>query len=195
MNRTDSNHRPLLLRLSLLTVFMFGFGFLLVPLYDVFCEITGLNGKVLNTGPVAGVEVDTERRIRVQFIAINNEAMPWGFRPVERELTVFPGEMKHTAYRVTNPSGQFMVGQAVPSVAPSEAAEYLHKVNCFCFENQPLQAGETKEMPLLFTIDAALPEHIRTITLSYTLFDITPEAKPVAQAAATRLPDTGRRLL
>ena len=191
MPQSPSNHRPLLLRLTLLTVLMFGFGFLLVPLYDVFCQITGLNGKVLNTGPVTEVGVDTERRIRVQFIAVNNEAMPWQFAPVERELTVYPGEMKHTAYRVTNPSVRFMVGQAVPSVAPSEAAEYLHKVNCFCFENQPLQAGETKDMPLLFTVDAALPEHISTITLSYTLFDITPQAQP----AATRLPKDSRRML
>lgn len=191
MEHSKAKHRPLLLRLSLMAVLMFGFGFLLVPLYDVFCEVTGLNGKVLNTGPVEEVGVDTERRIRVQFIAVNNEAMPWGFRPLERELVVFPGEMKHTAYRVENPSGRFMVGQAVPSVAPSEAAEYLHKVNCFCFENQPLQAGEIKEMPLLFTIDAGLPGHISTITLSYTLFDITPQAQP----AAFRLPANSRRML
>ena len=179
------NNRPLVLRLFLGTVLMFGFGFLLVPLYDVFCEVTGLNGKVLNRGELQQpVAVDNQRQVRVQFLAVRNEAMPWRFKPEQWQLTVHPGEMKQTAYIAFNPTRVGMVGQAVPSVAPSEAAEYLHKVNCFCFEQQPLAAGEERKMPLLFVVDPGLPAHISTITLSYTLFDITPESRSVVDMAA-----------
>ena len=181
----QQNNRSLVLRLFLGTAFMFGFGFLLVPLYDVFCEVTGLNGKVLNRGQLQQpVVVDNERQVRVQFLAVRNEAMPWHFKPEQWQLTVHPGEMKQTAYIAFNPTRVGMVGQAVPSVAPSEAAEYLHKVNCFCFEQQPLAAGEERKMPLMFVVDPGLPAHISTITLSYTLFDITPESRPVADMAA-----------
>ena len=179
MNQLQRRNRSLVTRLIVGTVLMFGFGFLLVPLYDVFCRVTGLNGKVLNNGPVTqSVEINKDRRVTVQLLAVNNEAMPWRFKPQESEITVFPGEMKQTAFVALNPTQRSMVGQAVPSVAPSEAAEHLHKVNCFCFEQQPLMAGEERAMPLVFMIDDELPQHISTITLSYTLFDITPEPRP-----------------
>lgn len=162
------------------SVLMFGFGFLLVPLYDVFCRVTGLNGKVLNTGPLnEEVRENRQRQIKVQLLATNNEGMPWQFAPAEHQLTVFPGEMKQTHYTAFNPTADWMVAQAVPSVAPSEAAAYLHKVNCFCFDQQPLNSHERREMPLLFVVAAELPAHISTITLSYTLFDITPEQRAV----------------
>ncbi|GGK85014.1 cytochrome c oxidase assembly protein [Amphritea balenae] len=187
MSQQQQPNRTLIIRLIAGAVLMFGFGFLLVPLYDVFCQVTGLNGKVLNTGPVQDVNADPQRRVRVQFIAVNNESMPWRFRPEQSQLTVYPGQMKQTAFIAMNPTSSTMIGQAVPSVAPSEAAEFLHKVNCFCFEQQPLDAGEQRAMPLVFVIDAALPEHIKTVTLSYTLFDITPDTGPVA--AVTEEPE------
>jgi cytochrome c oxidase assembly protein subunit 11 len=162
-------------KLLLTCCLMFGFGFLMVPLYDVFCEITGINGKVTNTGPVAQTAPDTNRQVAVQFIAVNNEQMPWRFKPSESEIVVHPGQMKQTAYVAFNPTGNYMVAQAIPSVAPAEAAQYLHKVNCFCFDRQPLNASEEREMPLVFVVDKKLPDHIGKITLSYTLFDITPE--------------------
>ncbi len=181
-------NRRLVGRLALSAALMFGFGFALVPLYDVFCEITGLNGKVTRNGPVSEMAIDEARSVRVQMIAVNNESMPWAFRADSSELVVHPGQDQLTSYHAFNPTGRWMVAQAIPSVSPSEAAQYLHKVNCFCFEQQPLQAQEGREMPLLFVIDPALPAHIQTITLSYTLFDITP-----AQRTAMNLQQATRR--
>jgi len=171
-------------------VLMFGFGFALVPLYDVFCEVTGLNGKVSGRGDVTIQGIDQSRKVTVQLTASNNEGMPWRFKPVQSELKVFPGETRQTAYLAFNPTTRHMVGQAVPSVSPSEAAEYLHKVNCFCFDQQPLAQQEEKEMPLLFVIDPALPKHITTITLSYTIFDITPQQ---TDQVSLQNPDASRR--
>ena len=164
-------------RLLLSGCLMFGFGFALVPLYDIFCEVTGLNGKLINIGePKVEIGVDKTRTIKVQLLAVNNVAMPWGFAANTAEISVYPGEQKMTAYTIQNRTNNFMVGQAVPSISPSEAAPYLHKINCFCFNEQPLNSKETKQMPLLFTVSPDLPAHIHTISLSYTLFDITPKS-------------------
>lgn len=173
INSTQQKNRSIVRTLLFSCVLMFGFGFALVPLYDVFCRITGLNGKVTSTGPVAPAGSDKSRIVRVQMIAVNNESMPWAFRALSPVVKVYPGESKHAAYLAHNPTTQRMVAQAIPSVSPSEAAQYLHKVNCFCFDRQPLNSLETKEMPLVFVIDPKLPDHISTVTLSYTLFDIT----------------------
>ena len=196
-NTAQQKNRSLVRTLLFSCVLMFGFGFALVPLYDVFCRITGLNGKVVNTGPDIPAGSDKSRTIRVQMIAVNNESMPWEFRALSPMVTVYPGESKQAAYLAYNPTPQKMVAQAIPSVSPSEAAQYLHKVNCFCFDRQPLDSLETKEMPLLFVIDPELPSYISTITLSYTLFDITS-----TQVAESNLPpnlaqpdSTGRNIL
>lgn len=174
MSKQNDDLHKLPLKLTLAAVLMFGFGFALAPLYDVFCEITGLNGKITRTGEVSGiVAVDKSRLIRVQFIAINNEGMPWDFSPQSTEISVHPGEQKLTYFNARNTTLGEMVARAVPSVAPSEAAQYVHKVNCFCFEAQSLAGLTSQEMPLVLMIDPAMPEHIRTVTLSYTLFDIS----------------------
>ncbi|ANG64695.1 cytochrome c oxidase assembly protein [Marinobacterium aestuarii] len=175
MDALQRKNRRLVLQLVLGGILMFGFGFALVPLYDVFCRITGLNGKITNTGPIAVEEADSSRDIRVQFLGVNNEAMPWEFRPMLNTVSVNPGEMRQMAYFARNPTSSRMVAQAVPSVTPAEAAQYLHKVSCFCFDQQALEADGRMEMPLLFVIDKKLPAEIHTITLSYTLFDITPQ--------------------
>ncbi len=177
MQRIHQKNRKLVRNLLLGSVMMFGFGFALVPLYDVFCEITGLNGKVTSRGPDKALQVDRSRTVTLQLIAVNNEAMPWGFNPVTEQIAIHPGLTGQTAFVARNPTARTMIGQAIPSVAPSEAASYLHKINCFCFESQSLSGGEEREMPLLFVIDPDLPAHISTITLSYTLFDITPQQK------------------
>lgn len=180
MDNLQRRNRRLVFGLMLGGLLMFGFGFALVPLYDVFCRITGLNGKVTNTGPVAPEIPDRTRDVRVQFIGVNNEGMPWEFRPLLNTVSVNPGEMRQMAFFARNPTARRMVAQAIPSVTPSAAAQYLHKVSCFCFDQQALNANEGMEMPLLFVIDKNLPPDIRTITLSYTLFDITPDL-PAAQ--------------
>jgi len=173
--------RGMVTRLVLVTMAMFAFGFLLVPLYDVFCEITGLNGK---TGgkyePVAAMTVDKERTITVQFLTNNNAGMPWEFRPEVRSMKVHPGEVVLTTFYARNPSGDAMVAQAVPSVSPMKGAGYFHKTECFCFEQQQLEGGADVDMPLRFIVDTQLPDDVTTLTLSYTLFDITEMANSVA---------------
>ncbi len=184
--------KRLVVRLATAAVLMFGFGFALVPLYEVFCDITGLNGKNFNEGPAAISSVDRSRTVKIQFVTVNPADMPWEFRPNERTMRVFPGEDKVTAFYAKNPTPEWMVAQAVPSVTPSEAAPYLHKVNCFCFDRQPLEAGADTEMPLVFVIDPDLPRHISTITLSYALYDLTDNQK-VTQSSHNN--DKGRASL
>jgi len=165
-----------------LVVLMFGFGFALVPLYDVFCEITGLNGKTAGQyqGELSSGDNIQSRQVTMQFIVNKNDNLPWEFKPNNIQMKVATGERKTTAYGVTNTYNTAVVAQAVPSVSPSAAAEYLHKIECFCFEQQPLEAGEHKNMPLTFVVDPELPEGIDKITLSYTLFDITNSTAPAS---------------
>jgi len=172
---TSSNKR-LVRKLMFAVVGMFGFGFALVPLYDVICDITGLNGKT--AGQVAESQAPTgevldDREITVQFMAMNAAGMDWNFGPNEVQVKVRPGEVRVISYRARNPHDHVMVGQAIPSVAPNEAAQYLKKLECFCFAEQTLQPGEEVDMAIRFFVDADIPEKIKKLTLSYSLFDIT----------------------
>lgn len=157
---------------------MFGFAmFIMPPLYDVFCEITGLGGKTegryAEQNAAQQKEIDLERTVKVQFVSTNNGAMPWEFEPLTYEVKVHPGQPQKIAYYARNTTRRDMVAQAIPSVTPISAAKFLRKTECFCFNEQPLKAGEAAELPLVFFIDADLPKTVNTITLSYTLFDIT----------------------
>ncbi|WP_429167784.1 cytochrome c oxidase assembly protein [Aeromonas rivipollensis] len=168
------NHGPLLRKLALVVLVMFGFAFALVPLYDVFCRITGLNGKTaVQPATAERAVIDSKRTIQIEFLAHADTQMPWQFSGETARLSVRPGEMKLVNYRVFNPTDRTMIGQAVPSVSPGPAAAYLKKVECFCFNRQELQAGESKLMPLKFYVAPDLPDNINTITLSYSLYDIT----------------------
>lgn len=160
---------------SLLTgVAMFGFAmFVMPPLYDVFCEITGLGGKTGGRFVAEQPEVDLERVVKVQFVTTNNGAMPWEFRPLADAVRVHPGESHRIEFYARNGTERDMVAQAIPSVTPANAAQYLHKTQCFCFDQQPLKAGAEANMPVVFFIDPALPPGVNTVTLSYTLFDVT----------------------
>lgn len=174
-------------RSLLVVVGMFFFGFALVPIYDVFCEVTGLNGKTNSQAFVPAAElIDTSRTVTVQFVATNNEGMPWEFRPQVFSMKVHPGEQVDTTYFARNPRGVRMVAQAVPSVSPGRAANYFLKTECFCFNRQELDGGEAIDMPLSFIVDRDVPASVNTITLSYTLFDVTgaDTGQPVAQRQA-----------
>ena len=161
-------------RLTVLGVAMFAFAiYVMPPLYNLFCEVTGLNGKTGGRYEATAAGVDQSREITVQFIANNNEAMPWQFRPALQSLKVHPGEEIEVVYLASNPTDRAMIGQAVPSVVPFKAAEYFHKTECFCFNQQWLAAGEQAELPLRFIVDLDVPRQVNTITLSYTLFDVT----------------------
>ena len=168
---------------------MFGFGFAMVPLYDVFCDITGLNGKTGDQAAlVDGLKIDTSREVEVEFVASLNENMPWEFKPLQHSVTVHPGEPTRIEYVAINRTDKAITGQAVPSVAPGQAAEYFQKTECFCFTEQVLQPGERIDMPVSFYVDPEMVEdrdakYIHTITLSYTFYEIEiPESDTTARA-------------
>ena len=182
---TERLTKRLTKRLIFATFAMFAFGFALVPLYDVICEVTGLNGKTAGryqsngTDDVTKAQVDKSRLVTVQFLANNNDGMAWEFRPNVSKVVVHPGEITVVSFHAKNPSTVDMVAQAVPSVAPYGAAQYMHKIECFCFKQQKLAAGQEVDMPLRFFIDEALPQDLTKLTLSYSLFNVTPNVGPV----------------
>ena len=170
----ESSHRTLIAKLLALAVAMFLFAvFVLPPLYDLFCEITGIGGRTGGVYEAVEVKVDTSRQVEVQFVAANNAQMPWDFYPLEHSVVVHPGESRAVNFFAHNKTGEDMTGQTIPSVLPNNAADYFHKTACFCFDNQPLAAGEQAELGVVFILDPDLPDNVNTVTLSYTLFDIT----------------------
>ncbi|MEZ9143071.1 cytochrome c oxidase assembly protein [Vibrio sp. 10N.286.52.C3] len=168
--------------LVLSVVAMFGFGFALVPLYDVMCEALGINGKTNTVSAVQpqGMQPDYSRSVRVEFMSHIKPDMPWQFSPEVRVLEVHPGEVVQTNYIAKNLSGSSLVGQAVPSVSPGMGATYFNKMECFCFNQQPLDGHKSAEMGLIFYIEPDIPESLHTLTLSYTLFNITNEVGAAA---------------
>lgn len=170
----SSSVKRTVIKMVLIVGGMFCFGFVLVPLYDVFCKVTGLNGKTSGEAYQAiDVKVDTTRSIKVQFVATNNDGMTWQFGPNDAMLTVHPGEPTLTSFFAQNPEHKHMVAQAIPSIAPARAAEFFHKTECFCFNQQALDPGQKIDMPMRFIVDQDLPKDVHTITLTYTLFDVT----------------------
>lgn len=171
MHSVSQTNRRLVRRLLLAVGVMFGFGFALIPLYDVFCEITGLNGKT-GTEAVSVVRdvVDTERTVTVEFVANVNVSAPWEFAPTVTKMQVHPGEFYQTSYHARNLTAESLVGQAVPSVSPGQAAQHFQKIECFCFTRQAFAPKEGRDMPVVFMVDPALAKDISTVTLSYTFF-------------------------
>lgn len=158
----------------LIVVGMFGFGFAMVPLYDLLCSVTGLNGST--TGRVQEADlfkakVDKTRTITVQFDSTKNADLPWDFYPMVKEMKIHPGEVKQVSYFAKNNSDKTIVAQAIPGITPWQATNHFNKTECFCFKKQTLKPGESKEMPLRFVIDTNLPDGLKTITLSYTFMD------------------------
>jgi cytochrome c oxidase assembly protein subunit 11 len=172
------------LKLVVAAVGMFVFAvFLMPPLYDVFCEITGIGGKTAGQYEGEAAAIDAERVVKVQFVATNNGAMSWEFAPVEYQVRVHPGEKTAVEFYARNPTARAMTAQAIPNVTPNNAAEFFHKTECFCFNKQSLGAGEETNMGLVFIVDPELPATVTTITLSYTLFDVSEEAEPAVAVA------------
>jgi cytochrome c oxidase assembly protein subunit 11 len=165
-------NRTLSLKLLVLTVAMFGFGFALVPIYDVFCDITGLGGRTSMTAAVADARPDVDRSVRLEFVASVDHSAPFDFKPTTSSMNLVPGEVYETAYFAHNRTDHAITARAVPSVAPGLAADYVKKIECFCFTEQRFEPGEGRDMGVVFTIDPDLPEHIDTLTLSYALFAV-----------------------
>lgn len=165
-------------KLVVVAVMMFGFGYALIPLYKQICELTGVNlltQKDTTVERPANTQVDKTRTITIEFDA--NAQGPWRFRPTVSSMQVHPGEMAQVVYEVVNTQSRSIDAQAIPSYAPQQASAHFKKIECFCFQQQTLKANEAKQMPVLFYIDPALPKDVKTITLSYTFFEIGGSAK------------------
>ena len=167
----NPSHRSLVGQLLILTVAMFGFGFLLVPLYDVFCAITGFGGRTNTEAAVVEEAPDLTREVRIEFITTVNSYAQFEFAADADSMTVIPGKMYYATFTAKNLAGEHKVAQAVPSVAPSGAAEHFTKIECFCFTSQEFAANEERAMPLQFIVNPELPDYVDTITLQYTFFD------------------------
>jgi cytochrome c oxidase assembly protein subunit 11 len=162
----------LALRLVIMAVAMFAFGFLVLPpLYSIFCEITGLGGKTNQTAAVMAESPDESRSVQLEFVTSVNAYAPWEFRAETDEMSITPGAFYDATFIARNLTGRSKIAQAVPSVAPQQAAKYFKKLECFCFTTQAFASGEEKRMPVRFIVASDLPAHIDTITLSYTFFD------------------------
>jgi cytochrome c oxidase assembly protein subunit 11 len=177
--KNERANRRMMTRLSIFAAAMFGFGFLLVPFYEKICEVTGVNSLIKRAVAVENTQIDTSRWVTLEFDS-NAHGLEWDFKPVQRSVRVHPGEMIQIEYDVRNNGTKAVVGQAIPSYGPKHAAPYVKKMECFCFKQQPLQAGESKRMPVQFVIDSTLPADVNTITLSYTFFEVKGAAIPKA---------------
>jgi len=181
MTRTHAaDNRTILRKLVVVAVLMFGFGWALVPIYRKICEVTGIN-LLTNKDPAVeararNTQVDTSRRIVVELDA--NRQGPWRFKPQVNHVTVHPGELVHVEYDLVNLEDRAMAGQAIPSYAPRQSARYFQKLECFCFKQQVLAAGETRKFPVVFFIDPDLPRDVTQITLSYTFFEVAGALPP-----------------
>lgn len=183
MTEEKKSHRKIFIIGGIVVAIMFGFCFAMVPIYNMLCKATGINTSVLDeglitpSGDASNKDIDFTRELTVQFVATNHMGMPWEFHPNVVSVRVHPGESKKVTFFAKNNTEKDMISQAIPSMTPSEAVSHFHKIECFCFNKQPLKAGESKNMPLVFQLDKKIPKNVHVITLSYTLFDITPKAK------------------
>jgi cytochrome c oxidase assembly protein subunit 11 len=181
-SETEQDNRTILRKLVVVAVLMFGFGWALVPLYQKICEVTGINVVTARDAEAEraarNTQVDTSRTVVVEFDA--NSHGPWRFRPHVNHVTVHPGELVHVDYDLVNLESRTMVGQAIPSYAPMQSAAYFQKLECFCFKQQTLAANEVRKFPVVFFVDPALPKDVKTITLSYTFFEVAGAVKDQA---------------
>jgi len=171
-------NRQMLLKLIVISSAMFAFGYALIPMYKVLCEVTGINvvtskndyGTRAINAAHKNTQVDESRLITVEFDS--NTQGPFRFRSVKNSMQVHPGEMVQVVYEVVNVQGRPVSAQAIPSYAPKQATQHFTKLECFCFEQQTLKPNESREMPVVFVIDPALPKDVKNITLSYTFFEV-----------------------
>lgn len=174
-NKPDSDqektNKKVILPLLTYALLMFGLGFAMVPLYEKFCQITGITDTT-ERKTVENYAIDKNRVIRVEFDATINQDLEFEFRPLTPFVEVHPGETREVNFFVKNNTQRDIVAQAVPSVTPIFATTHLNKIECFCFTQQTLKAGEERVMPLQFVLDDGIPAEISTVTLSYTFMDI-----------------------
>jgi cytochrome c oxidase assembly protein subunit 11 len=178
-----SSETRLLIKLVLFPCAMFGFGFLLIPLYDVFCDITGLNGKfdlspsiidsqsLIQSDSLLPSQTElVSHNVILQFTAASDKQEVWKFQPANSQLDIVTGQQYKTHFTLHNPTNVIMEFTSIPSISPGLAAEYLIKTECFCFQKQILQAGEKVEMPLVFQLRNDTPKDYKKLTLAYRIY-------------------------
>ena len=181
-------------KLAVVTALMFGFGYALVPIYKSICKALGINVLSLAEIGVQGgsratyksTQIDLSRPITIEFDA--NSRGPWEFKPAMRSVVVHPGELTTVMYEFRNVQNRTMAAQAIPSYAPMQAMPYFNKLECFCFNEYTLKPGESKQWPVVFVIDPKLSRDVKTITLSYTFFEVGGKvpAEPTGKAATLK---------
>jgi cytochrome c oxidase assembly protein subunit 11 len=168
---TATRQRRLFLILIAVAAAMFGFGYVLPPLYAKVCQLTGFN-RLQSPDAVSGTQQDSDRTVLMQFDSNLRDGLPWKFRAMQATVPVHPGQIVQVSYEVSNNSGRAISGQAIASYAPAGAAAYVRKLECFCFSIQTIAAHEVRQMPVIFLIDSSLPRDVPTVTLSYTFFEV-----------------------
>lgn len=164
-------NQQMLVKLLVVAVLMFGFGYAMVPFYRVLCDALGLN-SVVKADIVTNTQVDTGRFLTVEFDANLRSNLPWTFTAVERSVRIHPGALTQVTFEIHNRSNRPVTGQAIPSFGPQLAGRYFKKLDCFCFTQQTLAPGEVKRMPVVFVVEPGLPLDLNTVTLSYTFFEV-----------------------
>lgn len=172
MMQTKDNKKLLVILLSIV-LFMFVFGFLLVPIYNSMCKALGINGKTSGVAESRSSGIDKTRTITVEFVTNYSGSLHWQFYPKVKKVKLHPGEMRRVSFYAENDSNRTMMVQAIPSITPGIAAKYFKKTECFCFTQQTLASHEAMDMPLLFHLDRGLPKNVTTVTLAYTLYDVS----------------------
>lgn len=175
--RQEQKNLRLAYKLAGVALVFSALGFAMVPLYDVICKWTGINGKTnaQAVGAISNTQVDSSRWVTVQFLSHSMPGVGLNFKPEQFSMRVHPGEMVYTHYVVENMSRQAFVGQAIPSVTPANGASYLQKVECFCFNQQTFGPNEVRNLPIVFYISNDIDPNLGTVTLSYTFFEAVKE--------------------
>ncbi len=189
------DNRRMVGKLVAVVALMFAFGYALVPIYRTICEALGVN--VLSRAELQGAArdpaapkgaIDLTRTITIEFDA--NARGPWDFKPAQSSIDVHPGEVATVMYEFRNRQMRTMAAQAIPSYAPQVAMAHFKKLECFCFTEHVLKPGESKQWPVVFVVDPKLPKDVRTITLSYTFFEVG--GKIPAEPSARATPEPGQ---
>lgn len=174
---SQKNNKKLLIILISIVIGMCAFAYALVPIYNTLCRTFGINGKPDLTPELPSSSVVRTRSVNVEFVTTENKSLPWEFYPKTKKMTVHPGESARIVFYAENKSDHTMIIQAIPSITPGRAAKYFKKTECFCFTQQTLKAHEAMDLSLLFHLDPELPQDVNTLTLGYTLFDVTNRIK------------------
>jgi cytochrome c oxidase assembly protein subunit 11 len=172
MVSTARANQQTLVKLLVVAIAMFGFGYAMVPFYRAICDALDINNVVKADQPLVNTQVDTGRTLTIEFDTNLRSNLPWTFTAIEKSVRVHPGALTQVTFEVRNRSDRAVTGQAIPSFGPQLAGRYFKKLDCFCFSQQTLAPGEVRQMPVVFVVESGLPQDVNTVTLSYTFFEV-----------------------